>query len=78
LIPKERLDSFAARHRPFYSKIKILQFAQRMRIHPGIVNGQLQHAGEIPWQANREMLSKIRNLVSTTAITDGWGKTIEI
>ena len=76
LIPKEKLESFAARHRPFYSKIKINQFAQRMQVHPGIVTGQLQHEKEIPWKANREMLVKIRNLVTTTAITDGWGKTV--
>jgi HTH-type transcriptional regulator/antitoxin HigA len=76
LIPREKLESFAARHRPFYSKTKIIQFSQRMHVHPGIVTGQLQHEKEVPWKSNREMLVKIRNLVTTTAITDGWGKTV--
>lgn len=74
LVPKEKIDSFIVRMKPFYSKTKILQFSQRIGIHPGIVNGQLQHRKEIPWSANREMLTKIREILVTTAITDGWGK----
>ena len=74
LVPKERLDSFIIRIRPFYSKVKITQFAQRMGVHPGIVNGQLQYRKEIGWNVNREMLVKVRDLLTDAAITDGWGK----
>ncbi len=76
LIPDDSLQSFIIRIRPFYSKVKISQFAQRMRVHPGIVNGQLQHQKEVPWKANREMLVEVRGLVTATAITDGWGKIV--
>ena len=74
LLPKERLDSFIVRVRPFYSKVKIVQFAQRMELHPAIVNGQLQYRKEIGWRVNREMLVKIRDILTDSAITDGWGK----
>jgi HTH-type transcriptional regulator/antitoxin HigA len=78
LVPAERLQSFVLRVRPYYSKVKITQFAQRMRVHPGIVNGQLQHLNEVGWNANREMLENVRGLVTATAITDGWGKTVAV
>lgn len=74
LVPGESLRSFISRVRPFYSKERINLFASRMRVHPGIVSGQLQHLDEIGWKANREMLVKVRNLVTTAAMTDGWGR----
>lgn len=73
LIPKTMLDSFILRVRPLYSKIRIIQFAHRAKIHPGIVTGQLQHRRELTWTANREMLAKVRSLITSTALTDGWG-----
>jgi HTH-type transcriptional regulator/antitoxin HigA len=74
LIAPERLKSFILRVRPFYSKEKIQQFALRMGVHPGIVSGQLQHLKEIGWNTNREMLVKVRELLTTAALTDGWGQ----
>jgi len=74
LIPKAAMDSFILRVKPFYSKPKIVQFAIRMNVHPGIVVGQLQHRKEIQWGANREMLAKVREIATSTALTDGWGK----
>ena len=73
LIRKETLQSFILRTRPFYSKTKIIQFANRIHVHPGIIAGQLQHRGEIDWAANREMLVKVRDIVISGSITDGWG-----
>jgi HTH-type transcriptional regulator/antitoxin HigA len=76
LIRSTDLDSFMRRVSPLYSKERIVQFAHRVKIHPGIVVGQLQRKGEIGYSANREMLAKIRNVVTETALTDGWGKII--
>jgi HTH-type transcriptional regulator / antitoxin HigA len=76
LIPSSKLESFILRVRPFYSKTRINQFAQRMHVHPGIVNGQLQHRKEITHGTNREMSAKIREILTASATTDGWGKTI--
>jgi HTH-type transcriptional regulator/antitoxin HigA len=78
LIPKAEMDSFVLRAGPLYSKARINQFAQRMRIHPGIIVGQLQHRGEVGWSANREMLVKVRHIVTPVAPTDGWGHLIDL
>lgn len=75
LIPKEEIESFVLRKAPLYSKQDIVKFAHRVRIHPGIIVGQLQHRDEIGYGANREMFSKIREKVVETALTDGWGHT---
>lgn len=78
LIPSKRLSSFIMRVSPLYSKKRIIQFAHTVKIHPGVIVGQLQHMGEIGFSANREMLAKIRNVITETALTDGWGHSIEI
>jgi len=73
LINKTELDRFIARIRPLYYKEKIRGFASRIGVHPGLVVGQLQHRGEISFAHNREMLAKVRNTVTRSALTDGWG-----
>lgn len=78
LISRQDLESFMLRIKPFYSKKRIVQFANRIQIHPGIIAGQLQHKGEIKYTANKEMLVKIRDILTDEALTDGWGKTVNI
>ena len=78
LVSAEKLNSFILRISPLYSKARIIQFAHTVQIHPGIIVGQLQHKGEIGYSANREMLVKIRDIVANSALTDGWGRRIEI
>lgn len=75
IIPKAKLDSFVSRVRPLYSKDKIRSFAIVNGIHPGLVVGQLQYRGEISYAHNREMLARIRDIVTKSALTDGWGAT---
>jgi len=76
LIPKDKLRSFISRTRPFYYTDKINQFANLLKIHPGIIAGQLQFKNEIKWAANRAMLVKVRDILISSALTDGWGFTI--
>ena len=76
LIPADELESFIRRVGPLYSKTRIIQFAHRMKIHPGIIVGQLQYRREIGWGTNREMLAKVRESVIETTLTDGWGHSI--
>jgi len=76
LIPKTELESFIRRVGPLYSKDRIVRFANRIKMHPGVIVGQLQHRGEIGYHANREMLVKIRHFVTPAAITDGWGNAV--
>ena len=77
LIPGGELESFIQRVGPLYSKDRIVQFAHRIKMHPGVIVGQLQFRKEIGYSANREMLSKLRSIVAPVAITDGWGFTID-
>lgn len=76
LIPKETLRSFILRTKPFYYTDRINQFANLLKLHPGIIAGQLQFKNEIKWAANRAMLVKVRNILISSALTDGWGVTI--
>jgi HTH-type transcriptional regulator / antitoxin HigA len=69
LFPSDALHSFILRVAPIYSKERINQFANRVKIHPGIIVGQLQRRKEIGYSANREMLVKIRGFVISTAVT---------
>jgi len=73
LVPKAELDNFVTRVRPLYSEQRILLFAKRIGVHPGLVVGQLQHRDEVPYSHFHKHLVKIREIVTQTALTDGWG-----
>lgn len=73
LVPQKDMESFITRMRPLYSRQKIAGFAARLKVHPGIVVGQLQRRTEITYAHNREMLSKVREIVTASALTEGWG-----
>jgi HTH-type transcriptional regulator/antitoxin HigA len=72
LIPTPEMNHFIERVSPMYSKDRIKGFAARLKIHPGIVVGQLQHREEIKFSHSREMLEKVRAVITETALTDGW------
>jgi len=73
LVPKKDLNKFIGRTGPYYSKYQIGLFAKRIKVHPGIIVGQLQHREEMSYGHNREMLPKVRSIISPSALTDGWG-----
>lgn len=66
LIPQAELSRFVAQTRPYYSKKAILEFAHKIRVHPCIVVGRLQHAHEIPWQNHRRLFTTIRDVFPKT------------
>jgi len=72
-VPKAEMDGFILRVRPLYSGQRILLFAKRIKIHPGLVVGQLQFRGEIPYTHFHRHLVKVREIVTQSALTDGWG-----
>lgn len=76
LIPSQEMESFMRRVGPLYSRERIIQFAHRVKIHPGIIVGQLQHRNELGYSALRQLLAKVRETVITTALTDGWNQII--
>lgn len=73
LVSQTMLDDFVHRVRPYYSALKIAQFAERVGVHPGIVVGQLQHRREIPYSHGRRMLVGVKQIVTAASVTDGWG-----
>jgi HTH-type transcriptional regulator/antitoxin HigA len=71
-VPQDSLDRFIARKAPFFAERDILGFARTLRIHPGLVAGQLQHK-TLRYDRFRNHLAKIRSAVAPSAIVDGWG-----
>lgn len=74
LVPKSEIESFVTRVRPLYSEQRILLFARRIGVHPALVIGQLQHRKEVPHTHFHKHLAKVREIVTQTALTDGWGR----
>ena len=73
IVPPQDLDGFIAREGPRFSKRQIVEFATSQGLHPGLVVGQLHYRGALSWAQNRVLLERIRQHVTATAITDGWG-----
>jgi HTH-type transcriptional regulator/antitoxin HigA len=78
LIDQSALDDFIMRVGPMYSRDRINQFANLVRIHPGIIVGQLQFRSEMSYSGMRELLARVRDIVTSTALTDGWGHSIKV
>lgn len=75
LIPQKKLDDFVSRKGPLFSKRDILGFASLHEVHPGLVVGQLHHRGT-KYSKFRRFLVRIRDQLTATALTDGWGHTV--
>ena len=78
LLHTSDLESFIRRVGPLYSQDRIVQFAHSVKMHPSVIVGQLQNRGEIGWDSHRVLLTKIRDNVVDTALTDGWGRVVSI
>jgi len=76
LVPRHELEAFIRACAPRYSEARINNLATRLQIHPGIIVGQLQHRGELSHAAHRKLMTKIRELVTQFAFTDGWKQPI--
>ena len=75
-VSESDLNDFILRVSPLYSRKKINGFASRIKVHPGIIVGQLQHRGEISYGSHRPTLVKVRNIVTSSTLTDGWGHVV--
>lgn len=78
LLPQGEIDDFIARVRPLYSQKKIVGFANRVGVHPGIVVGQLQFREEISFAHSRTLLEKVRQDLLSSTMIDGWGQSSPI
>lgn len=76
-VPPDEMSGFIGRYRPIFSEQKLLGFAQRMNIHPGLVVGQLQRrTGD--YRLFRKHLVTVRPIIAAVAMTDGYGQAIPL
>ena len=71
-VPPEMMKAFIARKAPFFAERDIVGFARVLKVHSGIVAGQLQHVTG-RYDRFRDHLVKIRAIVAPNAFKDGWG-----
>lgn len=71
-VPQKSMESFIARKAPFFAERDLLGMAATLRIHPGLVAGQLQHRTQ-RYDRFRNHLAKVRSFVAPSAVVDGWG-----
>jgi HTH-type transcriptional regulator / antitoxin HigA len=76
LVPAHELNHFISTYAPRFSEARINNLATRLQIHPGIIVGQLQYRGKIRYAAHRKLLTKVRDIVTQVAFTDGWGQPV--
>jgi HTH-type transcriptional regulator/antitoxin HigA len=74
-IEETALQTWIARTPRLSSRANIVGFADKIGVHPGLVVGQLQHHGSIPYSFHRDLLEKVRPFVVASTPTDGYGKT---
>jgi HTH-type transcriptional regulator / antitoxin HigA len=72
LVPSHHLAAFIARKAPFFSDRDLVGFAKIMRVHPGIVAGQLQRQTN-RYERFRDHLAKVRANILPNVFKDGWG-----
>lgn len=71
-VPKRDMDAFIARKAPYFSERDLIGFAKVLKVHPGLVAGQLQfRTGKFTHFRNH--LASVREFVLPSAEVDGWG-----
>jgi HTH-type transcriptional regulator / antitoxin HigA len=71
LVDQEELSDFIKRT-PVFSRLKLVGFAKRLGVHPGIVVGQLQYRKLVPYTNFRPLLSSVKQFILGNVLTDGW------
>ena len=71
-VPQAKMNKFVEVKDPFFAERDIIGFARTVKVHPGLIAGQLQHrTGR--YNRFRDHLVKIRSIVTPNAMVDGWG-----
>jgi len=71
-VPSGQMKAFIARKDPFFAERDVIGFSRMLKVHPGIVAGQLQHLTK-RYNLFREHLVKVREIIAPNAFKDGWG-----
>ena len=76
-IPRERMDSFYKRKYPFFSERDVLAFSKILKVHPGLVVGQLQKRLD-RYNFLRHHLVPVFDQIEDGAMVDGWGHFVPV
>ena len=72
-VPPDMMHKFYKTKAPFFAERDVIAFSKMVKVHPGLVAGQLRHkTGRHNIFA--DMLVKVRHLIAPTSIVDGWGE----
>jgi len=71
-VPKKMMDAFISRKAPVFAKRDIIGLARMLKVHTGLVAGQLQFRTQ-KYHLAREYLVPVRSIITPNAVTDGWG-----
>ncbi len=72
-VTTRALEDYVARVQPYYfSEQRVLNFASRVGVHPGIVVGRLQNKFK-EYKYLRSHLVKVRHIILESTPHDGWG-----
>jgi HTH-type transcriptional regulator / antitoxin HigA len=75
--PQQDLESFIARVAPLFSRTRVLAFASKHKVHPGLVVGQLQRHLQ-RYDLFRPLLIPVRSIITPVAMTDGYGHVLPV
>jgi HTH-type transcriptional regulator/antitoxin HigA len=76
-VPQSKIQSFYLRKKPLFAERDVLAFSKIMKVHPGLVVGQLQKiTGR--YDLLRRHLVAARGHIAGSALMDGWGDVIPV
>lgn len=64
LVDTTEYRSFVTATKPYFSRANIINFAQKIKRHPGIVLGRLHREKDVPYSNLRPMLEKVKPILS--------------
>jgi HTH-type transcriptional regulator / antitoxin HigA len=76
-VPRDKLKKFVLVKAPFFAERDMLGFARTIRVHPGIVAGQIRHATG-RYDLFSKHLTKMRSVVAPSSTVDGWGDVVPL
>ena len=71
-VSQNELTNFINRVSPYFSDERVVLFAKRLQVHPGLVAGQLRRKLN-RWDRWATHLEKVRHIAIKSAPVDGWG-----
>ena len=74
---REKMDSFYKRKYPFFSERDVLAFSKILKVHPGLVVGQLQKRLD-RYNFLRNHLVPVFDQIEDAAMIDGWGHFVPV